>query len=68
MINTKRTKKRSSQIIHNTTPLRPQVKIDNMDIAYQSEPNLLSIHSLQKQYNGMECTGLRSLLAKYIQR
>jgi hypothetical protein len=44
IINTKRSKTRSSQITHNTNPLRPQVQIDNMDIAYPSEPNILSIY------------------------
>jgi len=33
----------SSHITHNTNPLRPQVKIRNMDITYQSEPSPLCI-------------------------
>jgi hypothetical protein len=39
---------RSSQITHNTNPLKPQAKIDNMDIAYQLEPKHVSIYITDK--------------------
>ena len=46
--NTERAKTRSSSIAHNTNPLRPQVKIESMDIAHQLEPNLLSLYITEK--------------------